>query len=71
MTDFRLLRAGGFYHTLAHNDSDSWKTFTYAGLHANVEKGTVLSTLSLAASKSTSEFLPPLEVASPLPSRIQ
>ena len=35
MTDFRLLRRGGFYHAVARYGPDVWTTpFTYAGLHA-------------------------------------
>ena len=34
MTDFRLLRHGGFYHAVARYGSDIWTPFTYAGLHA-------------------------------------
>ncbi len=34
MTDFRLLRHGGFYHAVARYGSDVWTPFTYAGLHA-------------------------------------
>ena len=34
MTDFRLLRHGGFYHALARYGPDLWTPFTYAGLHA-------------------------------------
>ena len=34
MTDFRLLRHGGFYHAVARYGEDLWTTFTYAGLHA-------------------------------------
>ena len=34
MTDFRLLRPGGFYHALARYGLDLWTPFTYAGLHA-------------------------------------
>ena len=34
MTDFRLLRHGGFYHAVARYGEDVWTTFTYAGLHA-------------------------------------
>lgn len=34
MTDFRLLRYGGFYHAVARYGADFWITFTYAGLHA-------------------------------------
>ena len=34
MTDFRLLRRGGFYHAVARYGSDIWTPFTYAGLHA-------------------------------------
>ena len=33
MTDFRLLRHGGFYHAVARYGSDIWTPFTYAGLH--------------------------------------
>ena len=35
MTDFRLLRHGGFYHAVARYGEDLWTTFTYAGLHAS------------------------------------
>ena len=35
MTDFRLLRHGGFYHAVARYGEDVWTTFTYAGLHAS------------------------------------
>ena len=38
MTDFRLLRHGGFYHALARYGPDLWTPFTYAGLHAT-ERG--------------------------------
>ena len=34
MTDFRLLRNGGFYHAVARYGNDVWTPFTYAGLHA-------------------------------------
>ena len=34
MTDFRLLRHGGFYHAVARYGLDLWTPFTYAGLHA-------------------------------------
>ena len=34
MTDFRLLRLGGFYHAVARYGNDIWTPFTYAGLHA-------------------------------------
>ena len=34
MTDFRLLRNGGFYHAVARYGPDIWTPFTYAGLHA-------------------------------------
>ena len=34
MTDFRLLRHGGFYHAVARYGEDLWTAFTYAGLHA-------------------------------------
>ena len=34
MTDFRLLRQGGFYHAVARYGGDLWIPFTYAGLHA-------------------------------------
>ena len=34
MTDFRLLRHGGFYHAVARYGHDLWTPFTYAGLHA-------------------------------------
>ena len=33
MTDFRLLRRGGFYHAVARYGPDLWTPFTYAGLH--------------------------------------
>ena len=35
MTDFRLLRHGGFYHAVARYGEDLWTTFTYAGIHAS------------------------------------
>ena len=35
MTDFRLLRHGGFYHAVARYGENVWTTFTYAGLHAS------------------------------------
>ena len=38
MTDFRLLRRGGFYHAVARYGEDVWTPFTYAGLHAT-ERG--------------------------------
>ena len=34
MTDFRLLRHGGFYHAVARYDQDAWTPFTYVGLRA-------------------------------------
>ena len=34
MTDFRLLRRGGFYHAVARYGPNLWAPFTYAGLHA-------------------------------------
>ena len=34
MTDFRLLRHGGFYHAVARYGQDLWIPFSYAGLHA-------------------------------------
>ena len=34
MTDFRLLRHGGFYHAVARYGPDLWTPFTYDGLHA-------------------------------------
>ncbi len=34
MTDFRLLRHGGFYHAVARYGPDVWTPLTYAGLHA-------------------------------------
>ena len=34
MTDFRLLRHGGFYHAVARYGQDVWTPFTYARLHA-------------------------------------
>ena len=34
MTDFRLLRQGGFYHAVARYGEDLWTPFTYAGIHA-------------------------------------
>ena len=34
MTDFRLLRQGGFYHAVARYGEQVWTPFTYAGLHA-------------------------------------
>ena len=34
MTDFRLLRHGGFYHAVARYGEDVWTPFTYAGVHA-------------------------------------
>ena len=34
MTDFRLLRRGGFYHAMARYGEQVWTPFTYVGLHA-------------------------------------
>ena len=34
MTDFRLLRHGGFYQAVARYGPEIWTPFTYAGLHA-------------------------------------
>ena len=34
MTDFRLLRYGGWFHAVAHYGERFWVTFTYVGLHA-------------------------------------
>ena len=34
MTDFRLLRHGGFFHAVARYGEPIWVTFTYVGLHA-------------------------------------
>ena len=34
MTDFRLLRHGGFYHAVARYGPELWTPFTYAGMHA-------------------------------------
>ena len=34
MTDFRLLRHGGFYHAVARYGPGVWTPFTYTGLHA-------------------------------------
>ena len=34
MTDFRLLRHGGFYHAVARYGEDLWAPFTYAGIHS-------------------------------------
>ena len=34
MTDFRLLRHGGFYHAVARYGEALWTPFTYAGLHS-------------------------------------
>ena len=34
MTDFRLLRHGGFYHAVARYGPQVWTPFIYAGLHA-------------------------------------
>ena len=34
MTDFRLLRHGGFYHAVARYGEDVWTPFTYTGIHA-------------------------------------
>ena len=33
MTDFQLLRHGGFYHAVARYGEQVWTLFTYAGLH--------------------------------------
>ena len=33
MTDFRLLRHGGFYHAVARYGAEVWVPFTHAGLH--------------------------------------
>ena len=33
MTDFRLLRNGGWYHAVAHYGASFWAAFTYVGLH--------------------------------------
>ncbi len=33
MTDFRLLRHGGFYHAVARYGEEVWVPFTHAGLH--------------------------------------
>ena len=35
MTDFRLLRHGGFYHAVARYGENVWITFTYAGIHVS------------------------------------
>ena len=35
MTDFSLLRQGGFYHAVARYGEQVWTPFTYAGLHAS------------------------------------
>ena len=35
MTDFCLLRHGGFYHAVARYGENVWTTFTYAGLHVS------------------------------------
>ena len=34
MTDFRLLRRGGFHHAVARYGPDVWTPFIYAGVHA-------------------------------------
>ena len=34
MTDFRLLRRGGFYHAVARHGEQVWTPLTYAGVHA-------------------------------------
>ena len=34
LTDFRLLRGGGYFHAIAHYADDIWISFTYLGLHA-------------------------------------
>ena len=34
MTDFRLLRRGGFYQAVARYGEQVWTPFTYAGIHA-------------------------------------
>ena len=34
MSDFRLLRYGGWFHAVAHYGERYWVTFTYVGLHA-------------------------------------
>ena len=34
MTDFRLLRHGGFYHAVARYGEDLWTPFIYGGIHA-------------------------------------
>ena len=34
MTDFRLLRHGGFYHAVARYGVEAWAPFIYAGVHA-------------------------------------
>ncbi len=34
LTDFRLLRQGGFHHAVARYGPDVWTPFIYAGLHA-------------------------------------
>lgn len=33
MTDFRLLRCGGWFHAVAHYGDRYWVTFTFVGLH--------------------------------------
>ena len=33
MTDFRVLRYGGWFHAVAHYGEHYWVTFTYVGLH--------------------------------------
>ena len=34
MTDFRLMRYGGWFHAVAHYGERFWVSFTYVGLHA-------------------------------------
>lgn len=34
LTDFRLLRCGGWFHAVAHYSERFWVSFTYVGLHA-------------------------------------
>ena len=34
MTDFRLLRNGGFFHAVARYGNDVWTPFTYVGVHS-------------------------------------
>ena len=33
MTDFHLLRNGGFFHAVSRYGDDVWITFTFLGLH--------------------------------------